>query len=78
MTSMIKKAIPAATVGLLLLAGSPAFAARYDTHHERRQEELIVPNRAKHQLPFFSWSGSDNSSPYIDHWQEGYPRSTAG
>lgn len=72
MTSIIKKAILAATVGLLLLAGSPAFAARYDAHHERHQEKLMVA-KAKHQLPL-SWAGSDNSSPYINHWQEGYPR----
>jgi hypothetical protein len=32
MTSIIKKAIPV-TVGLLLLAGSPAFAAGHDTRH---------------------------------------------
>jgi hypothetical protein len=32
MTSMIKKVFPV-TVGLLLLAGSPAFAAGHDAHH---------------------------------------------
>jgi hypothetical protein len=40
MTSMIKRVIPV-TVGLLLLAGSPAFAARHDAHHDTRQEELM-------------------------------------
>jgi hypothetical protein len=74
MTSMIKKAIPA-TVGLLLLAGSPAFAARYDAHQEKLQERLIVSN-TRHQSPLSS-SRNDNSSPYIGLWVEGYPRSAA-
>lgn len=72
MTSITKKAI-LATVGLLLLAGSPAFAARHDAHRETLQEGLVLPH-AKGQLPL-SWSRSDNSSPYIGDWVEGYPRS---
>jgi len=74
MTSMIRKAIPA-TAALLLLAGSPAFAARFDTHQETLREELTVPN-TRHQLPLSS-SRSDNSNPYIGDWVEGYPRSAA-
>ena len=74
MTSIIKKAV-LATAGLLLLAGSPAFAARHDAHRETLQEELMVPTIG-HQLPLSS-SRSDNSSPYIGLWVEGYPRSSS-
>jgi hypothetical protein len=74
MTSIIRKAIPA-TVALLLLAGSPAFAARHDTHQETLRGELMVPNTRPQ--PSLSSSRSDNSSPYIGDWVEGYPRSAA-
>jgi hypothetical protein len=40
MTSMIKKVIPA-TVGLLLLAGSPAFAAGHHAHHDTLHHVFI-------------------------------------
>jgi hypothetical protein len=40
MTSMIKKVIPA-TVGLLLLAGSPAFAAEHHAHHDTLHHVFI-------------------------------------
>jgi hypothetical protein len=72
MTSIIKKAIPV-TVGLLLLAGSPAFAARYDAHQEKLQEALPVQNTKN--LLLLSSSHRANSSPYINDWVEGYPRS---
>ena len=66
MTSIIRTTIGAA-VGLLLLAGSPAIAARYDdAHHETRQEVM-------HQLS----SRSDNSNPYFGLWLQGYPRSAS-
>jgi hypothetical protein len=73
MTSILKKAIPLAA-GLLLLAGSPAFAARHQVVQEARTNELIAPTYAR-RTPA-SWSGSGNSSPYIGQWLEGYPRSS--
>jgi hypothetical protein len=73
MTSIVKKAVLAAA-GLFLLAGSPAFAARHDAHRETLPEELMVPT-VGHQLRLAS-SRSDNSSPYIGLWVEGYPRSS--
>jgi hypothetical protein len=63
MKSMIRKVIPVAA-GLLLFAVSPAFAARHDLNGEARRDYL-------------SASRSDNASPYIGQWVEGYPRSTA-
>jgi hypothetical protein len=45
MTSTVKKAIPLA-VGLVLLAGSPAFAARHHLNKETRIHDLIAPTYA--------------------------------
>jgi hypothetical protein len=72
MMSIIKKAIPV-TVGFLMLAGSPAFAARHNTHRETLHKKLLVPN-IEHQLPLLL-SRNDDSSPYIGLWVQGYPRS---
>ena len=58
MTSIVKGAIPD-TLGLLLLAGSPAFAARHVAHQETLQEKLMEPN-IRHQPPLSS-SRSDNA-----------------
>ena len=71
MTLIIKKAIPLAA-GLLLLVGSPAFAARYHLNRETRSHDLVAATYATHLPP--SSSRSDNSSPYIAQWVEGYPR----
>ena len=60
MTSTIRTTITVA-VGLWLLAGSPAFAARYDAHQSIPHETLIGTN-AGHQLPLLS-SSRDNSLP---------------
>jgi hypothetical protein len=73
MTSIIKKAV-LTTAGLLVMASSPAFAARHHAHRETLQEEQFVPTTG-HQLALSS-SRSDDSSPYIGHWVEGYPRSS--
>ena len=62
MTSIIKKAIPLAA-SLLLLAGSPAFAARY--HHlnrETRTHGLVAATYVPHLTP--SSIHTDNSSHY--------------
>jgi hypothetical protein len=75
MTSILKKAIPLAA-GLVLLAGSPVFAARHHLNKETRINDLVAPIYARTLPP--SWAGSDNSSPYIDQWLEGYPRSAGG
>jgi hypothetical protein len=74
MTSTIQKAVLTAA-GLLLLAGSPAFAARHDAHRETLQKKQFVPT-VGYQLPLSS-SGNGNSSPYIGSWVEGYPRSSS-
>ena len=58
MTSIIKRAIPD-TLGLLLLAGSPAFAATHVARQETLQEKLMVPN-IKHRPPLTS-SRDDNA-----------------
>jgi hypothetical protein len=73
MTSIIKKAIPLAA-SLLVLAGSPAFAA---THHlaETHSDDLITSTDVR-QLPPLQ-SPSDDSSPYIGQWVEGRPGSDA-
>ena len=74
MTSVIEKAIPV-TMGLLLLAGSPAFAATH-THDVKRKthhKEVMIPS-FKNQLPL-NVSRGDNCGPYICQWLEGYPRS---
>jgi hypothetical protein len=75
MTSTIKKAVLTTTASLLLLAGSPAFAARRDAHRETFQNKQFVPT-VGYQLRLSS-SGGDNSSPYIGSWVEGYPRSSS-
>jgi hypothetical protein len=59
MTSTFRKAIPV-IAGLLLLADSPAFAARHNDHQKTHKEVATIG----HQL-FLSSSRSDNSSPYI-------------
>ena len=74
MTSMFKKAVLTAA-GLLLLAGSPAFAAGHDAHQETFLKKQFVPT-VGYQLRLSS-SGDDNSSPYIGSWVEGYPRSSS-
>ena len=68
MKSIIKNAIPLAA-SLLLLVGSPAFAAGHHLDRETR----IAPIYAR-ELPSSS-SRSVDSSPYIGQWVEGYPRS---
>ena len=68
MKPIIKNAIPL-TASLLLLVGSPAFAAGHHLDRETR----IAPIYAR-QIPPSS-SRDDNSSPYIGQWVEGYPRS---
>jgi hypothetical protein len=55
----------------LLLAGSPAFAARGHLNREMRTHGLVAATYAPHLPP--SSSRSDNSSPYIGQWVEGYP-----
>ncbi|HEY0799779.1 MAG TPA: hypothetical protein VGD54_02980 [Steroidobacteraceae bacterium] len=75
MTSILKKAIPLAA-GLVLLAGSPAFAARHHLNKETRINDPVAPTYARTLPP--SWAGSDNSNLYIDQWLEGYPRSAGG
>jgi hypothetical protein len=72
MKSIIKNAIPLAA-SLLLLVGSPAFAARHHLDRETRTDDLIAPIYARKLPP--SSSRDDNSSPYIGQWVEGYPRS---
>ena len=72
MTLIIKKAIPL-VASLLLLAGSPAFAATYHLNREMRTHALVAATYAPHLPP--SSSQSDNSSPYIGQWEQGYPRS---
>ena len=67
MTLIIKKAIRLAA-SLLLLAGPPAFAAKYDHNRETRSHDLVAPTYAPH-LPASS-SRSDNSCPYIGQWLE--------
>lgn len=69
MMSRIWKAIPA-VAGLLLLAGSPALAASHDAHQDTLQEKRMAPTIG-HQYR------SDNSSPYIGLWVQGYPRSSS-
>jgi hypothetical protein len=71
MTLIIKKAIPLAA-SLLLLAGSPAFAAGHHLSGETRTHNLVAPTYARHLPP--SRSSSDNSSSYVGLWVEGYPR----
>jgi hypothetical protein len=57
MTSIIKKAIPV-TVGLLLLAGSPAFAAGHHTRHH----VLISPRVAASFDAVPGWAESPRPS----------------
>ena len=71
MTFIIKKTIPL-VASLLLLAGSPAFAARDHLISVTRSHDLVAATYAPHLPP--SSSRSDNSSPYIGQWIEGYPR----
>ncbi len=71
MTWIIKKTIPL-VASLLLLAGSPAFAARSHPNRETRAHDLVAATYPPHLPP--SPSRSDNSSPYIGQWFEGYPR----
>jgi hypothetical protein len=68
---IIKKAIPLAA-SIVLLAGSPAFAASHHLNREPRATDLVAPTYAR-QLPP-SWFRGDNSSPYIGQWKQGYPR----
>jgi hypothetical protein len=71
MTLIIKKAIPLAA-SLVLLAGSPAFAASHHHNREARGADLIAATYAR-QLPPSRFRG-DNSGPYIGQWKQGYPR----
>jgi len=61
MTSIIKKAIPLAA-SLLLLAGSPAFAARYQPNGTTRTHDLVAAAYAL-RLPASS-TRTDNSRHY--------------
>jgi hypothetical protein len=72
MTSILKKAVPLAA-GLVLLAGSPAFAARHHLNKETRIHDLIAPTYARPLPP--PWAGDDNPNPYVGQWLEGYPES---
>ena len=63
MTSMIKKAIPV-TVGLLLLAGSPAFAAGH--HHDTRHHVFISPRVASSFDAVPGWAESPRPSIRYD------------
>jgi hypothetical protein len=67
MTLIIKKAIPLAA-SLLLLAGSPAFAASYHLNRETRTHDMVAATYASHLPP--PSSRSDNSCPYIGQWLE--------
>lgn len=55
----------------LSLAESPAFAARHDLNGETRAHGLVAAPYALHPPPS---SRSDNFSPYIGQWLEGYSR----
>jgi hypothetical protein len=67
MTLIIKKAICLAA-SLLLLAGSPAFAASYHPNRETRTHDPVAATYAVHLPP--SSSRSNDSSPYIGQWLE--------
>jgi len=70
MTSTIKKGLPLAA-SFLLLAGSPAFAAKQNLHREVRMSTSTYTRELPPSSP-----RSNNSDPYNTLWLEGYPRSS--